>query len=801
MIKQFMKMGGVKTEKEFYAKYPTEESFFAAHPEARQYQAGGAQMPDKETIIKYLQAFAQLQGMNVEELVQQLQQLPQEKQAEALQQIIQTVEQSGGSSQGQANLGAFVYGGSKEIAFPTAEPYKNFFEYGAKTANIPMIAQQGDEVGAPYRPVSVPMEQAPAYQAASVDEPEPKSFGEAFKKNRSLGVDKFQWRGKWYTTQTKEEAARSKAPARVVSAPQMSAPAAIPMVGVPAAYYEEPVIYEKPGTRDTPKALPNKTQAKQAVRKSRVDEIYFGIPTGRPARRSDYVNEPVPQFDANAMAPMPSTFYPEYMKQQAALQAYTKSLPAYSYYDMMDVDPYMRQYKRMDNKGRVYQTGGEESSGPEWLIPAVGAAGATAGTAVGQYVLRNIDAKPISEAGRKVKPVKGFVQAPGTAPMDIEDFNKLENELLSAELERLKKTGIANPTVDNIPEKIRKQINQEATMLYQMNPQDRANALFLRKKVFKTDVPFEVAMEEWGKKSGFKRAATVAGKTIGVGSNWSKAKKVAGRIAIPALAGYLTYKWLSPDEDETVYDPSYTPVDSTEEINRFIEYEAQQYGGTTSPGINNTQAQLSQNANNFLQFLRDNVDINNYGVEVKRNGGVPKKKLGMAQTGDQVDKFSLLQRTPYEEDMSDMGDYGAYPALGMDWERREMTADELFHGANDGKSRWSGWNNLPGIYKAEALLSLSGGINRARESHLEKKRQDQLDTEMQAMRFATAQPVNRGKYLTNNMGFVPPTMQTPVQFSGYNPGVYGKYGTEVMYLTDDQINDILRQGGEIEFLD
>ena len=794
MIKQFMKMGGVKTEKEFYAKYPTEESFFAAHPEARQYQAGGAQMPDKETIVKYLQAFAEMQGMNVEELVQQLQQLPQEKQAEALQQIIQTVEQSGGSSQGQADLGAFVYGGSKEIAFPTAEPYKNFFEYGAKTANIPMIAQQGDEVGAPYRPVSVPMEQAPAYQAASVDEPEPKSFGEAFKKNRSLGVDKFQWRGKWYTTQTKEEAARSKAPARVVSAPQMSAPAAIPMVGVPAAYYEEPVIYEKPGTRDTPKALPNKTQAKQAVRKSRVDEIYFGIPTGRPARRSDYVNEPVPQFDANAMAPMPSTFYPEYMKQQAALQAYTKSLPAYSYYDMMDVDPYMRQYKRMDNKGRVYQTGGEESSGPEWLIPAVGAAGATAGTAVGQYVLRNIDAKPISPQGRAVTPIN-------LSNDQLSAYSEITNELFESEFEKLRKKGIKNPTVNDVPKAVHDAIMDDANMLFQMSPKDRANALFLRKKIFKPEVPFAQAMEEWMAKSGIRRTAAVLGRNI-KSPVPAGAGKMLRRAAIPALAGYLTYKWLSPDEGEAAgYDPSYAPVDSTEGINQFIEYEAQQYGGTTSPGINNTQAQLSQNANNFLQFLRDNVDINNYGVEVKRNGGVPKKKVGMAQTGMQVDKFSLLQRTPYEEDMSDMGDYGAYPALGMDWERREMTADELFHGANDGKSRWSGWNNLPGIYKAEALLSLSGGINRARESHLEKKRQDQLDTEMQAMRFATAQPVNRGKYLTNNMGFVPPTMQTPVQFSGYNPGVYGKYGTEVMYLTDDQINDILRQGGEIEFLD
>jgi hypothetical protein len=41
MVKQFLKMGGVKTEKEFYNKYPTEESFFQAHPEALHMAYGG----------------------------------------------------------------------------------------------------------------------------------------------------------------------------------------------------------------------------------------------------------------------------------------------------------------------------------------------------------------------------------------------------------------------------------------------------------------------------------------------------------------------------------------------------------------------------------------------------------------------------------------------------------------------------------------------------------------------------------------------------------------------------------------
>lgn len=36
MVKQFLKIAGVKTQSEFYKKYPSEEAFFRAHPEARQ---------------------------------------------------------------------------------------------------------------------------------------------------------------------------------------------------------------------------------------------------------------------------------------------------------------------------------------------------------------------------------------------------------------------------------------------------------------------------------------------------------------------------------------------------------------------------------------------------------------------------------------------------------------------------------------------------------------------------------------------------------------------------------------------
>ena len=43
MKKQFLKIAGVKTEDEFYNKYPSEEDFFKAHPEALKQLAGGGE--------------------------------------------------------------------------------------------------------------------------------------------------------------------------------------------------------------------------------------------------------------------------------------------------------------------------------------------------------------------------------------------------------------------------------------------------------------------------------------------------------------------------------------------------------------------------------------------------------------------------------------------------------------------------------------------------------------------------------------------------------------------------------------
>ena len=110
MVKEFLKIAGVKTQAEFYKKYPSEEAFFRAHPEARDlvnqkmayggmyaYKSGGAQ---QGKIVQLIQLYAKMNGVDPKQIMQQLQKMkPQEKQI-AIQQMVQTLQQTAGAQQG-----------------------------------------------------------------------------------------------------------------------------------------------------------------------------------------------------------------------------------------------------------------------------------------------------------------------------------------------------------------------------------------------------------------------------------------------------------------------------------------------------------------------------------------------------------------------------------------------------------------------------------------------------------------------------------------------------------------------------
>lgn len=180
MIKQFMKMGGVKTEEEFYAKYPTEESFFEAFPQAQNYvkQMGGPQAQAQDPLTQVIMAVAQQLQIDPKQLAQMLQQNPKvvsqleqmanqdpQQAAQALMQLIQNsagqgqaAEQSAPAQAGEMPMDPeqamqMAYGGSKlnrfirkeggDIAFPQAAPMYDDSVYRTFPPNFPRLFQDG----------------------------------------------------------------------------------------------------------------------------------------------------------------------------------------------------------------------------------------------------------------------------------------------------------------------------------------------------------------------------------------------------------------------------------------------------------------------------------------------------------------------------------------------------------------------------------------------------------------------------------------------------------------------------------
>jgi len=127
MIKQFLKIAGVKTEKDLLRKYKTEAEFFAKHPEAEMlayaamggsYYADGGGMPPEgmpppdqgqggggdaqlQEIIKFIVQSLQ-QGMAPEQIMAKLVEMgvPQDQAGELIQSVMQKLQEQGGGQQG-----------------------------------------------------------------------------------------------------------------------------------------------------------------------------------------------------------------------------------------------------------------------------------------------------------------------------------------------------------------------------------------------------------------------------------------------------------------------------------------------------------------------------------------------------------------------------------------------------------------------------------------------------------------------------------------------------------------------------
>ena len=155
MKDQFLKIAGVKTDKAFYAKYPTEAAFFAAHPEAKHLKTmakGGNASGKQQQIMQLIQMYAQSKGIDPKQIMQQLQQMPPQQQQQAIQQMAQTMQQGQQGQQGTApqpqqqpqmqwggGLNKYQGGGIGQLdnLVPMVGPMNVPYEQGLSNYNIP----------------------------------------------------------------------------------------------------------------------------------------------------------------------------------------------------------------------------------------------------------------------------------------------------------------------------------------------------------------------------------------------------------------------------------------------------------------------------------------------------------------------------------------------------------------------------------------------------------------------------------------------------------------------------------------
>jgi len=112
-------------------------------------------------------------------------------------------------------------------------------------------------------------------------------------------------------------------------------------------------------------------------------------------------------------------------------------------------------------------------------------------------------------------------------------------------------------------------------------------------------------------------------------------------------------------------------------------------------------------------------------------------------------------------------------------------------------------NPYAGEFINAGLDLLSAGMTNREARQNEKMFRSKMSADQV---FTPMQDMSRGDY-TANEGYFRPDQQVPVQFSGYNfESPYARYGGSYQkggeyYLSDEEIQEIINMGGEVEFLD
>lgn len=234
MKADFLKIANVKTEQEFYQKYPDSDSFFKEHgnnPKVKKLQTGGG--PDKNDIQSPLPAVDFLETMKYLIEVEgyspnqarkiisgKMENIPEPSegsenfQPDALEHIMTKPKQWGWHKTKQVAQGKreAVYSPNRVLPMdkPGSPKEEELMNFEPGRVDMPMVA-----VDAPMYTFELPddmQETDMSYNHEIPDYSEIKTFGEAFKKARKeLGsTGTFTWKGKTYGSQLKGELSMPK---------------------------------------------------------------------------------------------------------------------------------------------------------------------------------------------------------------------------------------------------------------------------------------------------------------------------------------------------------------------------------------------------------------------------------------------------------------------------------------------------------------------------------------------------------------------------------------------------------------
>lgn len=311
----------------------------------------------------------------------------------------------------------------------------------------------------------------------------------------------------------------------------------------------------------------------------------------------------------------------------------------------------------------------------------------------------------------------------------------------------------------------------------------------------------------------------------------NKAKVDTSEQAVPALSPYAK-------EQSPINKKGGVPSSNYGQFSIIM-----QTGGSAPMGTMRPDDVSSKRIQNLQKYVDDNVTIHNDTKMMENLFKNPFEEEGMQMPQDQMKyggfkKKSLLgydaggafidfddfgstgdetqDENPLEDE--DFFSNGSKKSTGQNSEldriqrenrklRREMKRNQRKEDdakADTGMGRFDVTEK--GARRAGFLLGTVNSAIDARQKSIDKKTQDHLERRMFDQLSFASKPSNKGFHMVNNRVPVPPTMQTPVQFTGknytQNANVYGyaKSGGE-MYLSDDEIQNIISLGGEVEYLD